>query len=113
MARADFASDNTAVPLLPELLTRATFDSALITQTFVLTQLEMLFSKSTALIAVAGLLGLSTAHNVQMKAHSKECFHEQLHKDDKMTVTFQVGDREFRGHGNLDIDFFVRLNVAN
>ncbi|KAI9655370.1 MAG: p24 complex component [Bathelium mastoideum] len=44
-----------------------------------------------------------------MKAHSKECFHEQLHSDDKMTVTFQVGDREF-GHssGNLDIDFWIQ-----
>jgi p24 family protein beta-1 len=50
---------------------------------------------------------LTAAHNVQMKSHSKECFHEQLHADDKMTVTFQVGDREFGGHGNLDIDFWV------
>ena len=25
-----------------------------------------------------------------------------------MTVTFQVGDREFGGSGNLDIDFWVR-----
>ena len=30
-----------------------------------------------------------------------------LHKDDKMTVTFQVGDREFGGAGNLDIDFWI------
>lgn len=48
------------------------------------------------------------AHNIQMKAHTRECFHEMLHKDDKMTVTFQVGDREFGGSGNLDIDFWVR-----
>ena len=48
-----------------------------------------------------------------MKAHSRECFHEQLHADDKMTVTFQVGDREF-GHssGNLDIDFWVLNRFA-
>ena len=50
---------------------------------------------------------LGDAHNIQMKAHSRECFHETLHKDDKMTVTFQVGDREFGGSGNLDIDFWV------
>jgi hypothetical protein len=25
-----------------------------------------------------------------------------------MTVTFQVGDREFGGSGNLEIDFWVR-----
>ncbi|KAF2752996.1 transmembrane emp24 domain-containing protein 2 precursor [Pseudovirgaria hyperparasitica] len=42
-----------------------------------------------------------------MKAHTRECFHEMLHRDDRMTVTFQVGDREFGGSGNLDIDFFI------
>lgn len=59
------------------------------------------------LLAVLSLLALSNAHNIQLKAHSRECFHEMLHKDDKMTVTFQVGDREFGGSGNLDIDFWV------
>ena len=38
-------------------------------------------------------LGLAAAHNIQLKAHSRECFHETLHADDKMTVTFQVGTR--------------------
>lgn len=47
------------------------------------------------------------SHNIQLGAHARECFHEQLHKDDKMTVTFQVGDREFGGAGNLEIDFWV------
>lgn len=47
-------------------------------------------------------------HNILLKAHTRECFHEDLHKDDKMTVTFQVGDREFGGSGNLQIDFWVR-----
>ncbi len=63
-----------------------------------------------AVIAVAmGLLPWATfAHNIQLGAHSRECFHEQLHKDDKMTVTFQVGDREFGGSGSLEIDFWVR-----
>ena len=41
------------------------------------------------------------AHNIQMKAHTRECFHEMLHKDDKMTVTFQVGDREFGGGAEI------------
>ena len=54
-------------------------------------------------------LHASLAHNIQLKAHASECFHEQLHRDDKMTVTFQVGDREFGGAGNLDIDFYVRF----
>lgn len=54
------------------------------------------------------LSSLVTAHNINLGAHSRECFHEQLHKDDKMTVTFQVGDREFGGAGNLEVDFWVR-----
>jgi hypothetical protein len=63
---------------------------------------------ATALAAI----GLSAAHNIQLKAHSRECFHEQLHTDDKMTVTFQVGDREFGGSGSLDIDFWVRFRLS-
>jgi hypothetical protein len=64
--------------------------------------------------SIAGLLavaGLASAHNILLKAHSRECFHEQLHADDKMTVTFQVGDREFGGASNLDIDFWVRGGI--
>lgn len=56
---------------------------------------------------LCGFFALASAHNIQLKAHSRECFHEILHADDKMTVTFQVGDREFGGSGNLDIDFWV------
>lgn len=48
------------------------------------------------------------AHNIQLPAHGRECFFENLHREDKMTVTFQVGDREFGSAGNLDIDFWVR-----
>ena len=60
-----------------------------------------------AVVALAALAATTIAHNIQMGAHSRECFHEQLHKEDKMTVTFQVGDREFGGAGNLEIDFWV------
>lgn len=67
----------------------------------------MRFSTSAVLVTMLGWLGASTAHNIQLKAHSRECFHEKLHKDDTMTVTFQVGDREFGGSGNLEIDFWV------
>lgn len=63
---------------------------------------------TSVLLAAATLLGAATAHNIQLAAHGRECFHEFLHKDDKMTVTFQVGDREFGSAGNLDIDFWVR-----
>lgn len=61
--------------------------------------------------ALATLAPFALAHNIQMGAHSRECFHEMLHKDDKMTVTFQVGDREFGGAGNLEIDFWVRYHL--
>ncbi|KAK5741307.1 p24 complex component [Elasticomyces elasticus] len=64
------------------------------------------------LLLLTTFLAFGHAHNIQMKAHSRECFHESLHKDDKMTVTFQVGDREFGGSGNLDIDFWVCQNGA-
>jgi p24 family protein beta-1 len=57
--------------------------------------------------ALAACFSLVASHNILLKEHSRECFHEELHKDDKMTVTFQVGDREFGGSGNLDIDFYV------
>jgi len=67
----------------------------------------MRFSTSSVLLAASSLLGAAVAHNIQLAAHGRECFHEQLHRDDKMTVTFQVGDREFGGAGNLDIDFWV------
>ena len=61
-------------------------------------------------IAVLSLLSqLSSAHNIQLAPHSRECFYETLHKDDRMAVTFQVGDREFGGAGNLEVDFWVRF----
>lgn len=59
------------------------------------------------LLAGISIFNTVTAHNIQLRAHSRECFHEELHKDDKMTVTYQVGDREFGGSSNLDIDFYV------
>lgn len=74
---------------------------------------KMLFPSLGFLAAASGLLSLTSAHNIQMKAHQRECFHEQLHKDDRMTVTFQVGDREFGGSGNLEIDFWVRTGSDN
>ncbi|KAI8632395.1 emp24/gp25L/p24 family/GOLD-domain-containing protein [Xylariaceae sp. FL1651] len=66
----------------------------------------MFFSTAT-LLAAAGLLQTVLGHNIQLPAHGRECFHEELHKDDVMTVTFQVGDREFGSAGNLDIDFWI------
>lgn len=69
----------------------------------------MLQATLTAIVATLLCAGAASGHTIQLKAHSRECFHEQLHRDDRMTVTFQVGDREFGNSGNLDIDFFVRV----
>ncbi|KAF1985047.1 transmembrane emp24 domain-containing protein 2 precursor [Aulographum hederae CBS 113979] len=68
----------------------------------------MLSSPLPILAALLAILSFASAHNIQLKAHSRECFHESLHADDKMTVTFQVGDREFGGSGNLEIDFWIQ-----
>jgi len=62
---------------------------------------------TTSILLAASLAGSALAHNIQLAAHGRECFHESLHKDDKMTVTFQVGDREFGSAGNLDVDFWA------
>ncbi len=48
------------------------------------------------------LIYLVAAHTIKLPAHVKECFFEDLHHDDKITITFQVGDG-----GHLDVDFWV------
>jgi hypothetical protein len=73
---------------------------------------NMRFSATTLLVTALGWASAATAHTIQLKAHSRECFHETLHRDDLMTVTFQVGDREFGGSGNLEIDFWVGLRAV-
>jgi hypothetical protein len=68
----------------------------------------MLLPSLAVFAAATSFFSLAASHHIQMRAHQRECFHEALHKDDKMTVTFQVGDREFGGSGNLEVDFWVR-----
>ncbi|KAL1861488.1 p24 complex component [Diaporthe australafricana] len=72
----------------------------------------MQFLSASSLLLAAGLFSSAIAHNIQLPAHGRECFHETLHKDDKMTVSFQVGDREFGGAGNLEIDFWITNPVG-
>ncbi|WYZ34904.1 hypothetical protein EsH8_I_001180 [Colletotrichum jinshuiense] len=67
----------------------------------------MFFPSVSKLLLAAGFVHSALAHNIQLPAHGRECFHETLHRDDKMTVTYQVGDREFGSAGNLDIDFWI------
>ncbi|KAI0938237.1 hypothetical protein AcV7_003477 [Taiwanofungus camphoratus] len=61
--------------------------------------------QSLLLLWVSLLLTLSafvSAHMIEVSAGKKECFFEDLHINDKMTVTCQVG-----GGGHLDIDFWL------
>jgi hypothetical protein len=71
----------------------------------------IMYSPTTVLLALGAILHVASSHNIALPAHGRECFHENLKRDDKMTVTFQVGDREFGSAGNLEIDFWVRNAV--
>ncbi|KAG8927645.1 p24 complex component [Tulasnella sp. 419] len=52
-------------------------------------------------------IGAAWAHMIDLPASKKECFFEDLHIHDKMTVTYQVG-----GGGHLDIDFWLKDPVG-
>lgn len=69
-------------------------------------------SATRAFLVAAVAAQTAAAHNIVLPAHGLECFHESLHRDDKMSVTYQVGDREFGSAGNLDIDFWVRATPS-
>ncbi|TFK43215.1 emp24/gp25L/p24 family/GOLD-domain-containing protein [Crucibulum laeve] len=60
---------------------------------------RLLFSWLALLIIIPALV---SAHLIEVPAGKKECFFEDLHERDKMTVTYQVG-----GGGHLDIDFWL------
>jgi len=53
-------------------------------------------------LLLLAFFGAVTAHRIDLPASKKECFFEDLHVNDKMTVTYQIG-----GGGNLDIDFWL------
>ncbi|KAF8525385.1 supernatant protein factor C-terminal domain-containing protein [Gautieria morchelliformis] len=55
-----------------------------------------------AILLMPCLSLLAFGHIIEVLASQKECFFEDLHVNDKMTVTYQVG-----GGGNLDIDFWL------
>ncbi|KAJ3512719.1 hypothetical protein NMY22_g15250 [Coprinellus aureogranulatus] len=55
-----------------------------------------------ALTLLAWLPAFISAHMIEVPAGKKECFFEDLHVHDKMTVTYQVGEG-----GHLDIDFWL------
>ncbi|KAK7060221.1 p24 complex component [Paramarasmius palmivorus] len=61
---------------------------------------QLLFSGWLAIFCT--LQAVVHAHMIDVDAGKKECFFEDLNKNDKMTVTYQVG-----GGGHLDIDFWL------
>ncbi|KAH8085267.1 supernatant protein factor, C-terminal domain-containing protein [Filobasidium floriforme] len=56
-------------------------------------------------LAVITLLttSLVQAHRIDIPAGEKACFFEDLHVEDQMTITYQVG-----AGGNMDIDFYLQ-----
>ncbi|GAA5918301.1 hypothetical protein JCM21900_003980 [Sporobolomyces salmonicolor] len=56
-----------------------------------------------SVLALALASPLARAHTIDLDAGTKDCFFEDLHAEDKMTVTYQVA-----GGGHLDIDFWMR-----
>ncbi|KAG6832899.1 hypothetical protein H0H92_004783 [Tricholoma furcatifolium] len=60
---------------------------------------RLLLACFTFLIIIPTLV---SCHLIEISSGHKECFFEDLHKKDKMTVTYQVG-----GGGHLDIDFWL------
>lgn len=56
-------------------------------------------------LSILSLISFASAHMIEVTASRKECFFEDLHEHDQMTVTYQVGEG-----GHLDIDFWVRLS---
>ncbi|CDZ96828.1 copii-coated vesicle protein [Phaffia rhodozyma] len=58
---------------------------------------------SLLVLGLGCFLSLARAHSIEIAAGAKECFFEDLHTEDKMTVTYQVGEG-----GHLDIDFWLK-----
>ncbi|KAL8286305.1 hypothetical protein RQP46_004793 [Phenoliferia psychrophenolica] len=55
------------------------------------------------LALAAALVPVVHAHTIDLAAASRDCYFEDLHTEDKMTVTYQVA-----GGGHLDIDFWMK-----
>ncbi|KIK44480.1 hypothetical protein CY34DRAFT_802682 [Suillus luteus UH-Slu-Lm8-n1] len=53
-------------------------------------------------LSILSLISYASAHMIEVTASRKECFFEDLHEHDQMTVTYQVGEG-----GHLDIDFWL------
>jgi len=66
-----------------------------------------LYDLFSCLFILTILPSFVSAHLVEVTAGKKECFFEDLHINDKMTVTYQVAEG-----GYLDVDFWVGTSIV-
>lgn len=59
------------------------------------------------------LVGLCSAHTVQLPAYGRRCFFENLSKGDELSVSFQFGDRNPLGTEQLSGDFILYGSQRN
>ncbi|EGW33963.1 uncharacterized protein SPAPADRAFT_59374 [Spathaspora passalidarum NRRL Y-27907] len=53
------------------------------------------------------LISLVTAHNVLLAPYGKQCFFENLKKNDELAISFQVGSRDPKNSEQYDVDFWI------
>ncbi|TGZ82655.1 hypothetical protein EX30DRAFT_338967 [Ascodesmis nigricans] len=68
----------------------------------------MRFSLKSAAASVLLLAASAASHSIHLQPYGRECFHEDLHRGDRMSVSYQVGDKDYGSSNNLDIDFWIQ-----
>jgi len=65
--------------------------------------MSRLYTLFSWLVFFVCIPSLTLAHTILVSAGKKECFFEDLHVNDQMTVSYQVS-----GGGHLDVDFWLQ-----
>lgn len=66
--------------------------------------------KVTLLSIFCFFVALVQAHNVLLPPHGKQCFFENLKKNDELAVSFQVGSRDPNNAEQHKVDFYVCIS---
>ena len=53
------------------------------------------------------LISVVTAHNVLIAPYGKQCFFENLNKNDELAISFQVGSRNPHNAEQYTVDFYI------
>lgn len=69
----------------------------------------MKFTGVGFLLMASMLMAVQAAHNVLLPPHGKQCFFENLKKNDEFEVSFQVGSRDPQNAEQLKADFYVSI----